>query len=282
MNREPETQTALISEKLPIYFQQENIVESVNTDFHYDGRHYDLIYENSYLIPPELKEQEILFWIDLATQFGDPILELCCGTGRIAIRLAEKGFQVTGLDNAQSMLAEARKKSSQVEWIEADVRDFKIDQQFSLIIFPINSIWHLSNIEAIESCLACVKKHLKPGGKFVIDVFNPCSQQTINMLCDQRKNLYSAYPHPDGKGTVLVTYSNEFDLTQQIYKQKLFYQLLGQEKEIVEEMIYRLYFPQELEALLKYNGFAIESKFGWYDQTPFASGAIQQLIVCHL
>lgn len=282
MNRELETQTALINEKLPNFLNEENTVESVNTDIHYDGRHYDLIYENFYLMPPQITNQEIPFWIDLATQFGNPILELCCGTGRIAIPLAEKGFQVTGLDSAQSMLAEARKKSSQVEWIEADIRDFEIERKFSLIILPINCIWHLSNIEAIESFFACIKKHLKPGGKFVIDIINPCTQETINMLCDPRRNLYSVYSHPEGKGTVLVTYSNEFDFTQQIYKQKLFYKLVGQEKELVEEMTYRLYFPQELEALLKYNGFTIESKFGSYDKTPFASGAVQQLIVCHL
>jgi ubiquinone/menaquinone biosynthesis C-methylase UbiE len=281
MNRELETQTALTIEKLPISLE-ENSGKTVNTVIHYDGRHYDLIYENVYIMPPELKKQEILFWYDQAIQCGDPVLELCCGTGRIAIKLAEKGLQVTGIDSAQSMLVEARKKSTQVEWLEADVRKFNIDKKFSLIIFPINSIWHLSSLEALESCFACVKKHLKPDGKFVIDALNPCTQESIEILCDRRSNLYSVYPDPDGKGTVVVTYSNEFDFTQQIYKQKLFFKLIGQEKETVEEMTYRLYFPQELDALLKYNGFTIESKFGSYARTPFASGSPQQLIVCRL
>ncbi|MBT9151352.1 MAG: hypothetical protein DDT40_01545 [candidate division WS2 bacterium] len=43
----------------------------------------------------------------------------------------------------------------------------------------------------------------------------------------------------------------------------------------------RIYFPQELDALLKYNGFRIEEKFGNYIETPFASAAPKQLIVCY-
>ncbi len=282
MHSESETPTALISEKLPISCKEENSVATVNTVIHYDGRHYDLIYDNVYVMPAEIKNQEIPFWNNLAMQCGDPILELCCGTGRIAINLAENGYKVTGIDNSQSMLTQAREKSSQVEWIKADVRDFNIEQKFSLIIFPINCIWHLSSLDAIESCFASIKKHLKPDGKFVIDVLNPCSKEMIDLLYESRSNLYSIYPDPDGKGTVVVTYANDFDFTQQIYKQKLFFKFLGQEKEIVEEMTYRLYFPQELDALLKYNGFTIESKFGSYDRTPFVSGSPQQLIVCGL
>lgn len=250
-----------------------------NSSLHYDGRHYDLMYEHYYPIP-NFARSDIPFWLEIAGEYGDPILELSCGTGRIAVPLAEQGFQVTGIDIADSMLEVARGKSSQVEWIEADIQNFDLAKRFSLIILPVNGIWHLLNIEAVEACFSSVKKHLKPGGKFILDTFNPCHKASLDVLSDPRRNLHSIYPDPDGKGTVVVTSSNQLDLTEQIYQMKLFFQLAGEEKEQVEEMTYRLYFPQELEILLKYNGFQIENKFGAYDRSPFSSASFQQILVC--
>jgi SAM-dependent methyltransferase len=248
---------------------------------HYDGRHYDLIYRNFYP-DPNLFNSDLPFWIDIASQYGESILALCCGNGRLAIPLAEKGSQVTGIDISSSMLEVARKNSSQVEWIKADVRNFELDKKYSLIIFPPNSIGHLLELEAIEDCFSCVRKHLNPEGRFIIDLDNNCTQESLDFFFSQTRNLYSVYPDPDGKGTVVVTYEGEFDLTEQIWKQKLFFRLLGQEKEFLEEVTYRMYFPKELEALLKYNGFTIESRFGSYDKTPFTSQSPRQLIICRL
>jgi ubiquinone/menaquinone biosynthesis C-methylase UbiE len=67
-----------------------------------DGRHYDL----------QCKDftEDIAFWIRQARKYGGPILELACGIGRITLPLAKEGFKITGLDIAESMLAEAEKK----------------------------------------------------------------------------------------------------------------------------------------------------------------------------
>ena len=40
-----------------------------------------------------------------------------------------------------------------------------------------------------------------------------------------------------------------------------------------------MFYPQEIDALLRYNGFAIEHKFGWYDESPYGDGSPKQLIV---
>ncbi|OUL30728.1 SAM-dependent methyltransferase [Nostoc sp. T09] len=281
MNNELEARVSASFASSEATKKENSSVFSEQEYLHYDGRHYDLIYEN-YCLVPKLTTLDIPFWLDMASQYGDPILELSCGTGRVALPLADKGFQVTGIDIADSMLELARKKSAQVEWIKADIQKFDLAKKFNLIIFPINCIWHLLNIEAVEACFSCVKKHLETGGKFVIDIFNPATKASLDILFDSKKNLYSIYPHPDNKGTVVVTYSNELDLTQQIYKTKLFFKLVGEEQERIEEITYRLYFPQELEALLKYNGFKIEKKFGAYDGSPFSSNSFQQIFVCSL
>lgn len=254
---------------------------SDSESIHYDGRHYDLMYDNFYPIP-NLTKLDLSFWIDMANQYGEPVLELCCGTGRIALPLAEKGWKVTGIDISESMLEEARKKSSQVKWLKADARNFDLVQKFSLIIFPANSIYHLLNIDDLASCLNCVRKHLKPEGRFVIDTFNFYTKEILEEMWSQSRSLFSVYPDPDGKGTVVVTTVDEFDLTKQICKQKLFFRLLGQEKEFLEEVKFRFYHPNELEALLNYNGFAVESQLGSYDQAPFTSESPNHIIISKL
>lgn len=243
----------------------------------YDGRHYDRIYEQFH---PEVGTQDIDFLVDLASSCGDTVLELCCGTGRVAIPIAEKGFQVTGIDLSDSMLATARQRSNAVEWIKADVTNFKLNRLFSLIIFPTNSFCHLTDLAALEACFACVKAHLAPNGRFLIDLFNFSNKAILdNWLCQDRQ-LLSNYEDPDGKGTIVVTYRNNFDLAQQMNRSIFFFKLPGQEEEVTEEVTFRCYLPQELEVLLKYNGFQIEHWFGDYQKGPFSSASPSQLLVC--
>ncbi|MDM3844904.1 MAG: class I SAM-dependent methyltransferase [Aphanizomenon gracile PMC638.10] len=252
---------------------------SDHESIHYDGRHYSLVYENNYL-EPNFLVSDIPFWIDMANRYGDPILELCCGNGRIAITLAEKGWQLTGVDISESMLKEARIKCSSVEWIQADVQNFALDKQFSLIIFPLNSVGHLSDLQSVENCLKLVRKYLQPNGRFIIDLENYLNPDCLEFFLSKTRNLFSVYEDPDGKGTVIVTYENEVDWPQQTWIWKLFFRLAGQKKEIVEETKVRLYFPKELDILLKYNGFTIEHQFGDYDLTPFTSQSPRQLLIC--
>jgi len=74
-------------------------------DIYLDGRHYDQLFTNG--------SEDLPFWIRQANQYGDPILELACGTGRITVTLAQAGFNVRGIDNAEGMLGEARRKSAE-------------------------------------------------------------------------------------------------------------------------------------------------------------------------
>lgn len=276
MNNELERQTTQSEAK-----SLNQIALADTESIHYDGRHYDLIYNNFYR-KPNLANSDLSFLSDMADQYGEPILELCCGTGRIAVPLAEKGLQITGIDVSESMLEVAKRKSSKVNWLKADVRNFEIADKFSLIIFPLNSICHLLTIEDLKSCFQCVKKHLKPEGRFIIDTLNFYTKAGLEDLWDDSPCLYSVYQDPDGKGTVVVTAVAKFDSTEQICYEKMFFELIEHQQEFVEEVTYRIYHPNELEALLKYNGFTIETKLGNYDKEPFSSSSTNFTIICKL
>jgi SAM-dependent methyltransferase len=200
----------------------------------------------------------------------------------VAIPLAQAGYRVTGLDASESMLSEARRKAQEanvfIEWIKGDMRNFQLGKRFSLIVLPANTLCHLLAPADLEACLAHVKEHLASQGHFIIDVFNP--RLDILMRGPQKRYSHSQYPDPNGRGMVEVSESNVYDRATQINHIRMFYKLPGKPEEIVEELKMRIYFPQELDALLKYNGFAIEGKFGDYDETPFTSDSPHQLVVC--
>jgi len=91
---------------------------------------------------------------------------------------------------------------------------------------------------------------------------------------------YATYPDPNGKGVVEITENNIYDDATQINRIKLYYKI-GDQKEKVDELNMRIFYPQEIDALLKYNGFAIERKFGDYDENFFKSGSSKQIVICY-
>lgn len=117
---------------------------------------------------------EIDFYLDLAGEISDSgayILELACGTGRVAIRLAEAGFNVVGLDHSPPMLKIAQAKSEgkpNMRWVLEDMRSFNLDESFDLIIIPGHAFQNLNSAAEQVSCLTSIRQHLKEGGILVI------------------------------------------------------------------------------------------------------------------
>jgi SAM-dependent methyltransferase len=242
-------------------------------DIYWDGRHYDLKYR-------DLKD-DIPFYLKQAEKYGDPILELACGTGRITLPLAEKEFDVTGLDVSEPMLDKAIEKAAEkevkVEWVKADCRDFHLGKKFNLILFPFSSIAHLHDLDSIKGCFSCVREHMTDKGVFIIDYFNPRLDFLLRDPKEQRS--ITSYPDPDGRGTVEILETNEYDSKNQINRIKWTYKI-GDSKISEKELNMRIFYPQELDALIRLNGFEIVSKYGNSHESAFDSDSPKQVIVC--
>ena len=113
------------------------------------------------------------FYLALAEKYGDPILDLGCGTGRVTIPLAQQGYMITGLDIASEMLDLARFKAADlpIQWVEADLRAFQLDQHFQMICTTGRVFPHLLTRSDQEAALARIREHLAPGGIFQIDAY---------------------------------------------------------------------------------------------------------------
>jgi len=133
---------------------------------------YALLYDESVPDWPG----EIEFYRELARESaarGQAALEVACGTGRVAIRLAEAGAEVVGFDMAPAMLERAREKTRgvpNIEWIDADMRSFQLDREFGLVIIPGHAFMNLQSSREQLDCLECIRCHLLPGGTFVLHV----------------------------------------------------------------------------------------------------------------
>jgi SAM-dependent methyltransferase len=101
-------------------------------------------------------------------------LDLGCGTGTLAILMAEAGWKMIGLDLSKAMLAQAKQKAldagQAVEFIQQDMRDFRIEGPVALVTSFYDTVNHLLFAEDLQSTFRGVARALLPRGLFVFDV----------------------------------------------------------------------------------------------------------------
>ncbi|HOL12245.1 MAG TPA: class I SAM-dependent methyltransferase [Bacillota bacterium] len=104
----------------------------------------------------------------------ETVLDLACGTGNMSIRLARKGYKVTGVDSSPQMLEVAKEKAEReglsISFINQDMRTLKIEEQFDSVICLFDSLNYLLEPSDVKSCFRSVFDVLKPGGYFIFDM----------------------------------------------------------------------------------------------------------------
>ena len=208
------------------------------------------------------------------------ILELCCGTGRLTIPIAEDGYNISGVDYTFSMLEQAKAKASEaglkIEFIEADIRTLDLQNKYDLIFIPFNSIHHLYLNEDLFKAFNTVKKHLKTGGRFLLDCFNPNIQYIVEH--EKKQIEVAAYTTKDGR-EILIKQLMRYERKTQINRIEWHYFINGK-FDSIQNLDMRLFFPQELDTYLDWNGFKIIHKFGNFEEEAFYDSSEKQIFVC--
>jgi len=132
---------------------------------------YDLFHSGTTDLP---------FYLGCARRFGGPVLELGAGTGRVLIALAEAGHEIVGVELSAAMLETASAKivknptaAARIRLVEADMKNFAIQQTFSLVMIPARAFQFLLTPADQRATFDCIRRHLVPGGHLVIDLFDP-------------------------------------------------------------------------------------------------------------
>jgi SAM-dependent methyltransferase len=235
----------------------------------------------------------VAFYSALAREAGGSVLEVACGTGRVAIPIARLGFSVTGVDIVTGMLEQARKKSVglPVRWIEGDARTFDLGEQFRLVFMTGNAFQAFVTNAEQAALLGRVRLHLHDEGLFAFETRNPLLPGTkktrpggfFHLETRQNEDEWPSYINADGH-TVRVSTTQVYDHIAQIlhltsYKR---WRADGQEQTTVARTALRYTFPQELAALLRHNGFTITRQYGDWNEEPLTAESPSMIVVCRI
>lgn len=203
------------------------------------------------------------------------VLEVACGTGRVAIRLAQNGVNVVGLDRSSEMLEVARQKSADLQnmrWVQGDMRSFELDETFGLVIIPGHAFQNLITPEDQVACLECIKQHLNPGGALVIhlDHMNDHNVRWLGDLCGEKGGVFKAaeqFRHPQTGRQVHTSRAWSYEPATQTAIVQTVWEEIGADGQVMnrrETGPIRLHcvFRFEMEHLLRRVGFEVEALYG--------------------
>ena len=255
-------------------------LEHDNLEEFQDPQSYDV--EEALIAGPAV---DLPLALEVASTTGGPLLDLACGTGRIALRLAEQGYHVTGVDISAAMIAWGRHKASQrglsLEWVVADARSFQLEQPFACVYMLGNAFQLFLTRSDQEAMLARVREHLLPEGRFLFGTRNP---SRFNLF-EWNRSDQKTYSAPDGL-QVIVTAHQQYDHLTQI-QHHTFHTVhrhwpppASASEEKTTRLALRYVFPQEMEALLFYNGFEIAAQYGDWDKQALTAESARMIYVC--
>src|SRR6266850_4116686 len=252
---------------------------------------YDSFIADYYDESPVVKGrvQDVAFYRDAAREFGDPVLELGCGTGRITMALAEAGKRITGLDLSERMLERAVKKRAalrveareRVHLMQGDMARFDLGETFRLVIIPFRPFQHLLGVRQQVDCLNCVQKHLAPGGRLILDVFQTDAER-IHDPVHMREVLVTEYKTADGRQVRISERVTAFHRAEQRNDVEMIFSIRhldGRHERLVFAWTLRYFFRYEVEHLLARCGFKVTTLYGDFDRTPLRDESPEMIFV---
>lgn len=221
------------------------------------------------------------FFLDFAKRLDGPVLELGCGTGRVTIPLAQNGVDITGLDVVPVMLERAKQKAGTlpIQWVIADGRAFQLNRSFRLIFETGSVFQHILTRPDQEAFLAQVRKHLESDGRFIANLVFPHLERLTSVETEKEWFTYENYAGQE----VRVSGTEHYDPIQQVKIETAYRRWVdnkGQKILKIAPLSLRYTFPQEMEALLHYNGFQVLEKFGDWDSSPLTGTSRNMIFVC--
>ena len=244
-------------------------------------------YDASPLVAGRL--QDVAFYRAAAREFGDPILELGCGTGRITMALADAGRRVTGLDISERMLEYAARKRNalrvesreRVHLTQGDMTNFDLGDKFRLVIIPFRPFQHLLETSEQLDCLACVQKHLAPGGKLILDMFQTDAER-MHEASFQTEHFVSEYHATDGRHVRILERVAAYHRAMQRNDVEMIFEVVhadGRTERLVFAWTLRYFFRYEVEHLLARSGFRVAALFGDFDRGPLTDDSPEMIFV---
>jgi SAM-dependent methyltransferase len=225
---------------------------------------------------------DVTFYVDEAVNSGGPVLEVGCGTGRVLIPTARAGVSIAGLDFSETMLRHCREKLAaepakvreRARVVRGDMRDFSLGETFRLVTVPFRPFQHLLSVDEQLACLGCIHEHLQPGGRVILDVFNPSIERIAATTPSDEFDEGEPFTLADGCTVQRRAKVINCDRFAQVLHIELYYDMThadGRRERRVEPLTMRYFFRYEVEHLLARAGFEVVSLYADYERNPFGT-----------
>lgn len=205
----------------------------------------------------------------LLTRYGKSrglLLDLACGTGSVSVRLAQKGYEVIGVDLSPEMLSEAQNKAysagQNILFLCQDMTALDLYGTVDAAVCTLDGLCHLPDEESVQAALRKVSLFMNPGGVFLFDVNSVYKHRAVlgnNTFVYDTDDVYCVWQNTllsDG-----VTVQMDLD----------FFEPVSDEGDYVrqsERFTERAYPRETLEAMLKKAGFTVLDVFDGYSGKP--------------
>ena len=235
------------------------------------------------------RQDDLAFYAGLVEEYGSPVLDVACGTGRLAIPLARQGSEVVGLVCSHEMLdlvrakveSEPQEVRRRLSFVQDAVEDFELERQFPTVLMPDSAVFDLHGRFSLSQCFRRLYRHTEPGGVAVVDAVAPdvMAEQEMGRRVDVAEGVNPA--------TGLLTrlcrrVTNMFWDRQTLTEEESYVELDGeQERKFQFRRDYRWLGKDEGVDLLQRAGFPEVEVFGDYEGGPFEPGCPRLILIAH-
>jgi SAM-dependent methyltransferase len=202
--------------------------------------------------------EDVPFYLEEARRARGPVVELGVGTGRIAVPIAADGIRVIGVDSSRAMLEVCAERAALAGAVLdlrlGDLREPPVDEQVPLVICPFRSLLHMHSDDDRRRALRAVRRLLRPGGRFVFDVFTPSREdieETHGRWLEREPEIYERADWNEHARTLTLSVRGT---------------------EAASTMLLAWLEPEEWRALLEDEGLSVEACYGWFDRRPYVRG----------
>ena len=239
------------------------------------AKFYDLIYDKI------RTETDMEYYLRKIAETDGPILEIGVGTGRFFSEAIKTGADIYGIDMSESMLDVLRKKIDKSDHHRVSQQngiDFKLDQQFELILAPFRVFSHLLTTEEQLMTLNNIGHHLTDNGKLIFDLYVPNPEMLVSGM-DNVIDFEGEYK--PGLKLIRKT-SMRADLVNQIsdVSMKLSWDEPEGSRNEIWDFKFRFFYRYEIEHLIRISDLTLLDFFGDFEENPLGPDSKEFIVIC--
>ena len=216
------------------------------------------------------------FYLELIRRFGEPALDVGCGTGRLLLDYLAEGIEIDGVDVSPDMLAVCRAKASALglepTLYEQAVEDLQLPRHYRTIIVPSSSIQLVIDPATAGRAVARLAAHLEPAGVLVMPF----------MILEGDESWSTEAVRPDGalvRRTARSHYdpATQLEDTDDLYEVIVGGEVVASERH-VQKPATRSYTLDQARALYLQGGLALEHVVDGFSDRPFEDGRVFTIV----